>query len=189
MGLADVILAMADYLPWQICVFFASDTALPLTYSPTASDTCSVVNDPIRIAFYEPSHFRAVVKKICCKSSVSPAIMDAIHLNYKSPRCARLISSMREIDIYDPDITCISETWICDITLSDFYWYRNFVAFFDTRVSLWGSGTLFLIHPALEPRSATQLNLSASSDAFNISAAIIGPTKSLMCISAEYRAP
>ena len=56
----DVILAIADYLQRQICVFFASDTALPLTNLPTASDTYDIVNDRIRIAFYEPGHFRAV---------------------------------------------------------------------------------------------------------------------------------
>ena len=77
----DVILAMAEYLQRQICVFFASDTASPLIYSPTASDTSSVVNDPIRIAFYEPGHFRAVASKICSKLTASSATMDAIHLN------------------------------------------------------------------------------------------------------------
>ena len=75
----DIILAMADYLQRQICVFFASDTVSPLINSPTASDTCGVVSDPIRIAFYEPSHFRAVASKICSKPTASSATMDAIH--------------------------------------------------------------------------------------------------------------
>ena len=60
----DVILAIAEYLQRQRCVFFALDTASPLTYSLTASDTCGVVSDPIRIAFYEPGYFRAVVSNI-----------------------------------------------------------------------------------------------------------------------------
>ena len=77
----DVILAMADYLQRQICVFFASDTASSLTYSPTAFDTCSVVNDLICIAFYEPGHFRAVASQICSKPTASSATMDAILLN------------------------------------------------------------------------------------------------------------
>ena len=94
----DVILAMADYLQRQICVFFASDTASPLTYSPPASDTCGVVNDSIRIAFYEPGHFWAVASKICSKPTASSAIMDAIHLhlNYLSP-----IGKLRTPATYD----------------------------------------------------------------------------------------
>ena len=52
-----------------------------VTYSPMTSDTCVVVNDPLRIAFYEPRHFRAVASKICSKPTASTATMDAIHLN------------------------------------------------------------------------------------------------------------
>ena len=77
----DVILAMADYLQRQICIFLASNTASPLTYSLTALDTYGVVNDPIRIAFYEPGHFWAVVRKICSKPTANPATMDATHFN------------------------------------------------------------------------------------------------------------
>ena len=77
----DVILAMADYLQRQICVFFASDTASSLIYLPTASYTCGVINDPILIAFYEPGHFLAAVRKICSKPTASPATIDATLLN------------------------------------------------------------------------------------------------------------
>ena len=77
----DVILAMADYLQRQKCIFFSSNMASPLTYLPTTSDTCNVVNDPIRIAFYKPGHFRVVASKICSKPTASSATMDAILLN------------------------------------------------------------------------------------------------------------
>ena len=95
----NVILAMTDYLQRQICVFFASDTASPLTYSLMASDTCGVVNDPIRIAFYEPGHFRAVASKICSKPTASSATMDAIHVN--TPTTCRLSENCIPPAIYD----------------------------------------------------------------------------------------
>ena len=76
-----VILAMADYLQRKICVFFASDMASPLKYSPTASNTSGVINDPIHMAFYELGHFRAEERKIFSKPLASLAKMDVTHLN------------------------------------------------------------------------------------------------------------
>jgi OTU-like cysteine protease len=54
----DAILAAADYLKRDIHVFIAAVRASPLIYSPltTASDL-----SPIKVAFYEPGHYRAVL--------------------------------------------------------------------------------------------------------------------------------
>ena len=66
-----------------------------------------------------------------------------------------------------------------------FTYTNDFVLFFDTRVSLCGGGTLLLINPVLRLRS-TNLKLSVSTNAFNISAVTIDPAKLSMSIAAAY---
>ena len=55
----DVILAMAEYLEWQIHVFMHVDGngSLPKIYSPSTNSTKQA---SLRIAFYEPGHYRLV---------------------------------------------------------------------------------------------------------------------------------
>ena len=55
------ILAIANYLQRPICVIIASETALPLTYSPPASVT-TAAGDSILIALHEPGHYLAVLR-------------------------------------------------------------------------------------------------------------------------------
>ena len=57
----EAILATAKYLQRSICVFMASDTASPLTYSPPVSVT-TTNGGSNHIAFHEPGHYLAVSK-------------------------------------------------------------------------------------------------------------------------------
>ncbi len=53
----SVIVAAADYLQREIDVYIAAASVSPLVYSPHPEAT---QNSPLRLAFYEPGHFRAV---------------------------------------------------------------------------------------------------------------------------------
>ncbi len=54
----DAILATADYLKRNISIFLSSTIVSPITYYPSS---CTSVRPPVRVAFYEPEHYAAVV--------------------------------------------------------------------------------------------------------------------------------
>ena len=94
-----------------------------------------------------------------------------------------------EIDSYAPDIICISETWITDISIVSNYSYRDFIPFFSVRNAMLGGGTLLLINPEFKPRGAMACNEVTVNNAFNVCAALVGRQKTLFLIAAVYRAP
>jgi OTU domain-containing protein 1 len=69
------IKAAADYLHRDIEVYTSTSIDFPLTYHPVLKPGCHLpLNYPLRIAFYEPGHYRAVVPSchVPASSSSSP---------------------------------------------------------------------------------------------------------------------
>ena len=54
----DIITTAANHLQRNICVYMSTSSTSPLVYSP---QTAYSMLPPLRIAFYEPGHFKAVL--------------------------------------------------------------------------------------------------------------------------------
>ena len=73
-----MIAATADYPQRQIFIFVAAGSASPLVYSPTkVLPHCCL----IRLVYYEPGHYRAILNVINAQHSHQPSTMAACILS------------------------------------------------------------------------------------------------------------
>ena len=88
-----------------------------------------------------------------------------------------------------PDVIAIFETWIVGLRDMFLYSFENYIPFFNSRRNSRGGSTLLLICPLLAPRPTLISRELSTSDAYNISTAIITIGDCKVYMASVYRPP
>ena len=94
-----------------------------------------------------------------------------------------------EIDEYNPDIICITESWLSDPSELPLHYFRNYVGFSNVRANMKGGGVLIFANPKYVPVAHVLHNEVTVNNAFNVCVISIGKANCRATIAAVYRAP